>query len=91
MTPQLEHGRRMERRRYARASFCWLIVQGILVVGKLLLTSDPALTAAALNAAVPVLMLTAAVPTTIVLAYLGISSVERMRAPNGGQDAGNPN
>lgn len=84
MLKDLDEGRRRSRRMWARVSFAFIMFMGSNVFGALLFRDDRAGIADALMTAWPILNMFLAVSVTVILAYLGISHMDKRLG--GGED-----
>lgn len=75
---ELDRGRRMARRRWARVSFFVLVAESMGLWGALMFSEARAGIAAAFLAAWPVLIGAQGTLAMIVVAYLGVSVAERI-------------
>jgi len=79
---ELDVGRRLERRRYARISFALIVANSIIITSVLLLSSDRQVVAEALATAAPLITGMLGVFTAVILGYLGVSAAERIWHPS---------
>lgn len=78
MEDELEKGRRLERRRYARISFGLIVIKSCLLMGVLLLDPQRQEVAQAFATASPLLGTMLGVYTAVIAAYMGASAAEQI-------------
>lgn len=83
MSADLDRGRRLARRRFARASFVFLYVYAVVVVATLLWDDDRKEIAAALATASGAIAAAVTPLTLILLGYLGVSLAEKIFGKDG--------